>query len=503
MAVIDSVFGSWCPDKPDLLNGGVTVAHNVTATIGNAQGGVTYRPLKRSSVYSATSLPTRPLGSIVGQDKFGTAKVYCGTTAGLYKVNASKAWQNISKAGGYTTAAGERWNFTEYANFQVGCNYSNYLQYIDMNIDTQWADLTTLVQARRITTIKDFIVVGNTYDALDGDVPFRVRWSAIGNPYDWNFSIQTQSDFQDIIGGGSVQAVVGGEAGTIMLQRSIWKMTYVGSPLVFQFDEIVKGKGCSIPESVIPVEGKIYFFSDDGFYSFDGGGLTPIGLGQVDKYFLDSVDMSQTEYMTVAVDPQEKLIYWSYVSNDALDGKPDKVLIFNYQTGVWTDAEATCTFIFNSMSLPYSIEDLDVFGTIEQVPASFDSPIWAGGVAMLWGMDTAGKIYVFGGENLQATIETQEQYLIQSLGNVRGERTNVLGARPLFHGGGGTAQVAVGSRSLSNAEVSWTPLISTHRETGWAYCRVQNRYHRFRMTLTGDWTQAMALQIDASPAGSR
>lgn len=501
--VIDSVFGPWCPDRPDLLNGGVTVAHNVTPSIGNAQGGVTYSPLKRGSLYSETPLPSRPLGAAVGQDKIGTARVYCGTASGLYKIKLDKTWQDISRAGGYTTASSERWNFTEYANLQVGCNYTDPLQYIDMNTDIQWGNLTTLVRARRITTIKNFVVVGNTYDALDGDVPFRIRWSAMENPFDWNFSLQTQSDFQDIIGGGAVQAVVGGEAGTILLQRSIWKMTYTGGATIFQFDEVVKGKGCSIPESVITVDGKTYFVSDDGFYVYDGNGLTPIGMGQVDKHFLASVDIGQTQFMTVAADPREKLIYWSYVSNDGLDGTPDKMLIFNYQTGVWSSADATCAFIFNSMSLPSSIEDLDVFGTIEDVPVSFDSPLWAGGVAMLWGMDTLCNVYVFGGENLPATIETQEQYLIQSLGDVRGERTSVLGVRPMFHGGGGTAQVTVGSRSLSNADVAWTPLIGIHPETGWAYCRVQNRYHRFRVTLTGDWAQAMSLQIDASPAGSR
>lgn len=106
--------------------------------------------------------------------------------------------------------------------------------------------------------MRDFLVVANTLDALDGQVPYRVRWSAVNNPFDWNFSQQTMADFQDIFNGGNIMGVVGGEAGYILMERSIVKMSFMGAPLIFQFDQLpsAMGKGCSVAESIITVEGK-------------------------------------------------------------------------------------------------------------------------------------------------------------------------------------------------------------------------------------------------------
>lgn len=503
---INGVFGPWRPDMPDLNNPGVTVARNVTPALGTFNGSVTYFPMKRASLYSATTMGSRPRGSAVGQDRFGNAKVYAGDANKLYKIKPSdRSWQDISRTGGYNTSDTEKWAFTEYGNLIIGNNFSDNPQYIDKNADIKFDDLTTLVKARHSAVVRDFVVVGNTFDALDGEVPYRVRWCAINNPFDWNFSQRTQADFQDVFEGGSVQHIVGGEAGWILLQRSIVKMVYRGAPLVFQFDQIYN-KGCSVPESVITIEDKTFFLSDDGFYVLQGDQVTPIGMGKVDNYFLKHADSNQYQYMTVAADPRSKLVYWSYSSVASVTGTPDKMIIYNYQTGEWTEAEATTAFIFNSMSLPWTIEQLDVFGSIEDVPASFDSPIWAGGSAMLWAMDVTGQIFLFAGETARGLIETQEQLLIQQLQqidpNIEGDRTRVDAIRPFIHGGG-SVSVRGAKRSKTTDTLVYTQRSNVHPESGKAYFRDEGRLWRFSFEITGEWTQAMSYQIDANPAGYR
>ncbi|WP_246691006.1 hypothetical protein [Neorhizobium alkalisoli] len=118
----------------------------------------------------------------------------------------------------------------------------------------------------------------------------------------------------------------------ILLQRGIVQMTYIGAPYVFQFTDRVTGKGCSVSQSIITVEGKTFFLSDDGFYVLQGGQLQPIGMGKVDRWFLDNADLNQAHLMTVAADPRETLVYWQYVSKSSVTGKPDMMLIFNYHT---------------------------------------------------------------------------------------------------------------------------------------------------------------------------
>lgn len=510
---INVTLGSWMPDMPALNNPGVTTAFNVTPTFGSMQGAVTYQPLKAASLYSAATMESRPLGTAIGLDKLGNAKVYAGSANKLYRNEpATRDWQNMSRDAGYSTADGENWRSTEYGNGIYFTNFSNEMQYINKDADTapnaKFANVTTLVKSRYMATVKDYIVVGNTYDALDGAVPFRVRWSGLGLPLAWDFSQATGADFQDVYGYGPVQGIVGGEAGWLLMKDGIVKMSFTGAPLWFQFDPVPKAKGCAVPQSIITVEGYTYFIANDGFYRMDGntGQTQPIGAGKIDQTFLNSVNTANYSYMTVATDPREKLIYWSYMSLNAVNGTPDRMLIYNYASGDWTLADATADFIFNSLSLPWTIEQLDVFGAIENIPASFDSPLWAGGNAMLWAMRLDGSIYVYGGETLPAIIETAEQLLSRTLKQMdpktTGDRSNIDGVRPLYDGHG-EATVQVGSRSQSNAVVVWSNPRTLHAHTGWAYFRKQDRYHRFRIRMTGEWSNVSELQIDASGAGSR
>jgi hypothetical protein len=508
---INLPLGAWRPDMPDFNNPGVTLAHNVSPNVGAQQGAVVYEPLRKASLYSNTSMTGRPLGTAVGLDKLGNAKVYAGSATRLYKINpATRAWQSIGRASNYSTAEGEVWETTEYGNSIFFTNYTNELQYINKDIDLQFADATTLVKGRHIATVKDFVVVANTYDALDGAVPFRVRWSGLGLPLSWDFSQATGADFQDVYGFGAIQGITGGESGWLLMQKGVVKMQFQGYPLWFAFEPVPNSTGCSIPQSVIKnVEGSTFFVGEDGFYQMNEntGQTTPIGVGQVDQWFLNSVDTSQYTYMTVAADPRSKLIYWSYVSVDAEDNKPDRLLIYNYATGNWSYGQQTSHYIFGSLSLPWTIDMLDTFGTIDAIPASPDSPIWAGGNAMLWTMNSTGAIYVYGGENLPATIETGEFSLMdrvkQGDPDARGDRATILKARARFDGSGGETVLYVGGRDISNGDVAWGNAMEPHPQTQFAYPRNTKRYHRLRVRLNGDWTRVMELQLDAKPAGSR
>ncbi|PDS75436.1 hypothetical protein [Rhizobium sp. L43] len=507
--VIDSVFGPWRPDIAALNNPGVTVARNVLPALGALNGSIAYEPMQRASLFSDASLPSRPLGAISGQDINGNGRVYAGCSEGLFKINPSDlSWQDVSRTDPYTTGT-EKWNFTKYGSWVIGTNFVNYPQYIDMNEDERFDDLTTLVRAKHICNARGFVVVANTNDPFDGDIPYRVRWSGLDQPQSWDFSLTTQADFQDINGGsGVIQGIVGGEDVTIFTRNSVVKMTYVGTPLIWQFDEIITDKGCAVPESIITVEGKTYFLSDDGWYMFDGTSqLKRIGEGSVDKYFLRYVNTDQYKYMSAAADPAKKLIYWCYSSNDSIAGTPDKMLIFNYSLGEWTeaDAETGIDFLFNSVTLPWTIAQLDIFGTIENLPAPFDSPVWAGGNSQLSGMSISGAIYLFTGTNRTGTIESAEYFTIQQLQamnpRIQGDRTNVLRVRPFVDGNGSVA-VNVGSRLLPKGDISWS-MMAAPNTSGWANIRQGGRYHRIRLTLTGDFKQASSVQYDAVPAGFR
>lgn len=496
-------FQSFTPDLPALNNPGSTKLHNVLP--GRGAQGITVFPIRRASLFSNTSMTGRPLGSAIGQDGSGNFKVYSGDSGKLYKLlPATKQWQDISRAGGYTTAPLERWKSVEFGKLQIFTNYTNEPQWISMDSDVQFANLTTLVKGRHIATFSGFTILANTYDAFDGAVPYRIRWSALENPSDWNFSASTMADFQDIAGAGACNGIVTDDNCYLLMQRSIYQMQFIGAPLVFQFQQRVPGLGCSVPESVISVAGRHFWIADDGFVMMQAGQITRPGNGRIDKWFADRFDATQAHRMTVTSDPKQCVITWQWCSEDAEPGKPDMCLHYNYESNEWSTSAATTTYRFNSVSLPWTLDMLDSFGSIDNVSSSFDSPIWSGGTAMTWGMSETGAIYSFGGPNLVAEIESPEYQastLVSQDGRV--DIAQIRAIRPIFEGSAAVGRVQVGTKNLPTDDVEWSPMSETSAVDGYAYLRSKSRYQRFRLTISGDWDRASAIEIDARAAGRR
>lgn len=503
--VIDLPLPSWRPDNPDLSNPGLTTARNVIPSLGPVQGQVTYQPVNRGKVFANSSFNGRPRGVVIGSDSIGVNKVYAGTANALYRFSEiDDDWIDVTRASShYNTASDERWNFVRFGPAIIGTNFTDYPQFVNLDGAGKFDNLTTLCKGRYIAQHRGFIILGNTWDPLDGFVTNRLRWCALENPTDWNFNPgTTQADFQDVQDVGDITGIVVDEDVWILCKQAIVRMHYVGTPWIYEFATVVNGKGCAVGESVVTVDGTTYFLGDDGFYRFNKGNLEQIGAGLIDNYFSEIFSADLAGQMTAVADPKKTLIYWTFASNAAYDGRPDTTLIYNYVSGDWSIAAATVPYLYSAAALAWTIDRLTtVYGSISNMPAPFDSPSWAGGNAILWGLDDGGKVYTLTGEPLTAVLETAE-YQLAKTQNTRQDRATVVGTRPIFENGG-TASMSVGHRGLSNAVVNWTDPVGTSPATGFAYHRNQDRYHRFRIELSGSWDRASMLQVDFLPAGGR
>lgn len=504
--VIDIPLTSWRPDNPDLSNPGLTTAKNVIPSLGPVQGQVTYQPINRGQVFANSTLDGRPRGVAIGSNSIGVNRVFAGTANSLYRFSeANNDWADVTRASGpYTTTNDERWNFIRFGTAIITTNFSDYPQFTNIDSETQFDNLTTLCKGRHLAQHRGFVLLGNTWDPLDGYVPNRVRWSALENPLDWNFNpAATQADFQDVQDVGAINGVIVDEDVWLLCKKAIVRMHYVGTPWIYEFTTAINGKGCAFAESVVEVDGSSYFLDDSGFMKFTPGqGLEPIGAGKIDNYFYSIFNSDLAERMTAVADPKKTLLYWTFASTAATNGRPDTTLIYNYVSGDWSIATATVPYLYSAATLAWTIDRLTiVYGTISNVPAPFDSPLWAGGNAILWGLDSAGKVYTLTGDPLTATLETAELQLAKTQ-NSRQDRATILATRPIFEEGG-TARMSIGYRTLSNGPVQYTVPANVAPQTGFAYHRNQARYHRFRMELSGQWDKASMLQVDFVPAGGR
>jgi len=389
----------------------------------------------------------------------------------------------------YVTPTDQRWRFTQFGNVLVAANGGNRLQGLNVDSSTNFSDLAAdAPQSRYITVVRDFVVSGYVNESTVR--PNRVQWSALGDESSWANSATTQADFQDIPDGGSVVGLTGGEFGLVFMDRSIHRMSYVGSPLVFQFDNISRNLGCYEANTIIQYGGTSFFLSDDGFYACDGQRVIPIGNEKVNRFFFADVNDGLLPLMSAAVDPFRKLVIWAYPSVGS--ATVNKLLIFNYEINKWTSGTTNASRIGTSSTPSFTLEGLDIFGNLDTIESSLDSRIWLNGKLQFAGVKDT-KIVTFSGVNNTAFIETGDI-------EVPGATSAITMAKPIVDNGSGN--VALVSRRLLNEQVVFGSQSVADAENR-VSIRGVGRYHRLQLTPTGLWKTAVGMDIDLNGLGTR
>lgn len=485
-------FPEYLPDLPDLNNPGTTVANNVVPS------GDSYEEFNEFTETIATALAEYPRGAILIRDPgTGQSSNFAGTRTKLYKATSS-TWDDVSQAGGYNLGTDSQWSFTQFGNLVIAVCIEEDMQSFNLSSSLLFSDLSadvTRPNARYVATVRDFVMVGNTEDSVDGNKPHRVRWSAINDATSWTVSATTQADFQDLDAQfGWITGIVGGDYAVIFQERAITRIDYIGSPAVFQFNTVEHNQGTILPKSIIRVGTLIYYIGIDGFYVFDGSRSVSIGANKVDKFFLQDFDSTYPNRVSAAVDYTRQLVFWSYPGPGNNGGTPNRMLIYNYSpnaTKRWSTADAVADLLFNAYSLGFTLEQLDVpFDSNIDKPnmPSLDSRVWTGQNLLFGGFNGDHKFGTFQGDAADATIETSEYELSD------GQRTDLFLFRPIIDGTPTTVTAQVGYRDLQSTAVTWSSVI-TLNSLNEAEVRINSRYFRFRILVSGGDFEAIGFQM--------
>ena len=476
-------FGEWTPDQPS-LGSGCADALNVIPT---ARG---YRPLPSLSALS-NAADARLRGIFPAKQSNGTVKLFAGDGTKLYLFGAGDSdLDNVSKSGNYTLSGDEPWRFVQFGNIVIAASNSQILQSYTLGSSSLFADVSGAPTCKYIDVVRDFVMTANTSTSNQ-----QVLWSALGDSTSWAASATTQADSQTIYGLGAITGLVGGEFATILCEEGIVRGTYAGSPLVFQFDAVETARGCAIPGSVAAIGNNTIYYSGDGFYLFDGATSTPIGTEKVDRFFADDLNLGDVERCSAAIDPVNKLYVLAYSDGNG-GSQPNKLLVYNYSLGRWSRGEVETDLVAPIYTAGYTLEELNnVNSSLDALPASLDDPIWKGGEFAFAGSDDS-KISTFTGTALTSVIETGEQTLPD------GQRTMVNAVTPLVTGISPTTTVQVLTRNRQQDDETATTAASVN-DDGWAPVRANGRFHRVRLNVSGVWTNAQGVDVQAQAAGMR
>ena len=529
-------FKDWLPDQPSVLDA-VSEANNVIPLA------VGYGPFKSAVNYSQDA--SENLTNVFATKVDNDVSVFAGGLTKLYKLDSlDLSLDDVSKSGGYTGTY--RWQFVQFGNYALATNGSEKIQYYDVNSSSLFADLAAAAPvAKYITVVRDFVVGANIGA---GTYPTRVQWSDINDPTDWTAGSASQSDYQDLPDGGDVTGIVGGEFGIVFLEKAIVRMSYIGSPLFFQFDTISRNIGCIEGGSIAQYGGIAYFLSDDGFYSCDGQNIIGIGAEKVDRYFFNNANIGDIDSISAAVDPERNLVIWNYTTVSG--GR--SLLIYNYETKKWCEADTDVDFLSTLATSGTSLDAIDsayninagsfVVGksytirsvgttsftsigavantvgvlftatgvgsgtgvaidmaasaaaakTVDSLVTTLDDRLYKGGKFIFGGVRDA-KIITFTGAYATGNIITNDlEY---------GYNSVVTLVRPSVDNGSATLQIA--SRRMLDDTITYSTTKTTDQEDR---CSVRSagRYHRISLTPTGaNWNSAIGMDIEYSEQGTR
>lgn len=503
-------LAEWLPDLPPLNNPGALQAINVIP------GANHYLPMPGMQIVASASAIGHISGATFARDSANNTYTYAGDSSALYVQSGQTFNVATRTAGGaYNVATQDNWEFVTWGQTIIGVDGLNDLpQQISLGA-ANFVDIAGAPKARHIAVIKDFVVLGNISDSATQVQ--RVRWSAINSSAAWSVDATTLADFQDLPGeGGWIQKIVSGEQGYVFQERAIWRMAFVGSPLIFQFDKIHDGLGAFAAQSVCSYENNMFFLAADGFKQFDGTNLAHIGRAKVDDTFYADLDQNYLSHLKGVVVPQLKCVFWSYPGAGNTGGKANHILVYSFGFNRWARIDVPAALVGLDIvalasSVGYTLDGLDsVSASIDALPFSLDDRAWTGGNLTFSAWIGSG-LYYFTATPMDATVQTSEVCLMAFTGYYGPVTMQQQGITakyqvnevwPVAQGVSANVSVVITTRNkVTEAPVDGMQIAMN--SAGFAPAHATARFHRFTVDVTGDFDSIQGLDVIGENAGKR
>jgi hypothetical protein len=482
------VFKEWLPDLPDLDNPGLIEALNVVPIDSAYEP---FRPLTPIGVANNTVGSSAYVAGAFLAQWNNQQRAYAALDLSLAgaTVLSSQIYASDTSFGGYvdrsptSSAVSSRFRFAQFDDLVIAAVGSAVYAHT-FGAGTAFTALATngaiTTGAQHVGVINKFVFVGG------GDstgLESSVRWSGFDAPRNWpapnsTTAIAQQSGQEPLDASlGLVTGIAGGDQfGIVFQQTGITRVTYIGPPAVFQFDQYERGRGLVYPNSLVQFGGVTYFISEKGFCVTDGVQVIEIGDGKVNEFWraemaaLNPLALGAEFRVCGGADLRRGLVYWAYPSSGLDFFTLDRVLIYNTVTKRWAHATQDLQFIASGIVL-----------TTQTTPIAFDD---------------SRIVSTFSGTAGSAVLTTAETEINP------GGLARVSGVKPLIGATANAVTVALGTRNNRTDAVTYTAESTANSRSGFCDFRSEARYHRARVTITGTFNAAQGIEVDAVWSGA-
>lgn len=345
-----------------------------------------------SAGYSA--LAASPLGAALLLQLDGNYRIFAGTGTRLYEASGS-SWTDRSAGGvAYSTTASP-WRFAAFGNTSLAANKVAALQYSNSGAFAA----VTAPKAALVEVCQGFVILADCDDTgaglgtSYGDQPHR-WWCGQSFNATGTFapSVTTQATTGLLVDApGKITALkrLGGNC-IAYKGRSIFIGTYVGPPVVWQWQLVPGDIGAPSQESVVSIGTAHVFIGYEDIYLFDGSRPVPIGAG-VKTWFFNRLNKSYAHLIQGSHDAVNGLVYWAYPSGQSTSC--DSVLVYNYKTQRFGHITLSTPCMAQTVSAAVTYDNFaSALGVTnyDDVPAiPYDSPFFQAGAPVVAYFDTS------------------------------------------------------------------------------------------------------------------
>lgn len=321
-------FIGFAPDADSTLPGIITECDNLIPTLRGMAGAPTPRDV------GIDPLPSECRGAAVLSRLDQQRRVFAGTQTGMYELTGT-TFVSRSRSGGYVGGAENRWRFAQFGNASLACNETEPIQ-VSTATGTSFADIAQSPKARTIETASGFVLAfGLNATYVGGDRPDAWACSNIYDHLTWTPAGTNQAAFGylldtpgDIRGAKRI-----GKNVVAYKERSMYLGTYVGPPVIWQWDLVASNVGAISNEAVIDNGTAHLFIGRDDFWLFDGSRPRPIGA-PIKEWFFTHSDGAYRYRIRSYFDQYRNVAWWFYPAQGS-GGALTDAIVYNLNNDRW------------------------------------------------------------------------------------------------------------------------------------------------------------------------
>lgn len=452
----------------------------------------------------------------VGDERYwlyaGTSKIYAVTIdpAGN-PVHTNLTRQSGGVDADYSAGPNE-WTSTLLGGLPVLNNPNDYPQVWDLNPANRCQDLPAWpanTYARAMRSYRNFLVaMGITKSGVE--YPYLVKWSHPADPgatpTSWDETDPTMDAGETDLAEGQDPIVDGlslRDSFIIYKESSVWRMSYIGAPFVFQFQKILGTSGAMNRNCIVELDGVHFVFTGSDIILHDGQQAQSLLDGRARRDLFRRIDVDAVGRAFVFKQPflQEVYVCFPGISDDW----PTVALVWSAKTGTVSFRELP-----NATHGAHGPVDRSLYGTWSQDDDPWDSDVslWDGpdftpsrARCLIGSAD--GKLYMLDASAGQGGLPVVGYVERRGLSFDMPEGMKLVrGIRARVHGTDGAITVSVGGQTDPWSEPEWVDMEHRIGDQIACDCFVSGRYIAVKFASSSAYQWRLdSYDIDVEPAG--